>query len=105
MIPDPDIAREVTAPVSGVVTAVSISTDALNNAAEPCVVISSSERMQVKIAIPEEYLRRIEIGQRVLVSGNALAKEKLCLAPSAKSMRPPISRYPAHCPGRWWTRS
>lgn len=75
LIPDPDIAREVTAPVSGVVTAVSISTDALNNAAEPCVVISSSEKMQVKIAIPEEYLRQVEVGQRVLVSGNALTKE------------------------------
>ncbi len=75
LVPEPDIAREVTAPVSGVVTAVSISTDTLNDAAEPCVVISSSEKMQVKIAIPEEYLRQVAVGQPVIVSGNALAKE------------------------------
>lgn len=73
-IPDADIQREIVAPGSGVVTAVNVSADTLNSAGKPCVVISSSDRIQVQISIPEEYLRQVKVGQPVYISGNALEK-------------------------------
>ena len=65
------IQKEVTAPVTGVLTALNIKTGTLSDSAKPCAVISSSESLQIKVAVREKDLKSIAIGQSVQVSGTA----------------------------------
>ena len=68
------IQKEVTAPVTGVLTALNIKTGTLSDSAKPCAVISSSESLQIKVAVREKDLKGIAIGQSVQVSGTAFSK-------------------------------
>ena len=61
----------VTAPVSGVVSAVSaVSGDVLSSDA-PCMVLSEGDGVQVAVTVRESALPRIAVGQEVAVSGVA----------------------------------
>lgn len=67
--------KEVTAPVNGVVTTLNVTEGALADASKPCAVISSSDTLQVKIAIHERDVKKVQLGQKVSVSGTAFSKE------------------------------
>ena len=74
MVPDGTVHKELTAPVSGIVTALNVSSGELTDAGKPCVVISSSEALQVKIAINEKNIRNLSLGQSASISGTAFTK-------------------------------
>ena len=74
-IPDGAIKKEITAPVNGVLTVLNVESGELADASKPCAVISSSDELQVKVAIHEKDIKSIAIGQKVQVSGTAFRKD------------------------------
>ncbi len=70
-----NVNAEVTAPISGVLTALNVSEGRMTDVTKPCAVIASNERLQVSITIKESHLRDIAVGQEVMVSGVAFAKQ------------------------------
>jgi multidrug efflux pump subunit AcrA (membrane-fusion protein) len=69
------ITKTVTAPVSGTVSSLNVAEGELVSADTPCVVISSSDVLKVTVAIDENYLKNVQIGQTVFVSGTAFSKD------------------------------
>lgn len=83
------IQKEVTAPVTGVLTALNVKAGALSDSSKPCAVISSSENLQIKVAVREQDLKSIAVGQPVLVSGTAFSAASypgtlIYISPSAR---------------------
>ncbi|MDD3833762.1 MAG: efflux RND transporter periplasmic adaptor subunit [Oscillospiraceae bacterium] len=71
LVPDEQIVKEIVAPISGEVSSINISSGETVSTDSPCAVISSSDALQVKIAIQESRLKNIKVGQKVTVSGTA----------------------------------
>ncbi len=67
--------QTVTAPESGVVSAVCAVSGAMLATDTPCVVLSGGDGVNVAIAVREQALPRIALGQSVAVSGVAFDKE------------------------------
>lgn len=67
---------QVTAPVSGVVASISVRAGEIMDHTQPCATIASGEGMQIAVAIRERHLPRVQIGQRVIVTGVAFSKEE-----------------------------
>ena len=74
-VPDDAINKEITAPVNGVLTALNVQSGELADSSKPCAVISSSDELQVKVAIHEKDIKRVAVGQKVQVSGTAFQKD------------------------------
>ncbi len=68
------VEEEITAPVSGVVTALDVENGGLIDASQPCVEISPASSLQVKVAIHERDLKNVKVGQTVKVTGVAFEK-------------------------------
>ena len=66
----------VTAPVSGVVASVSVRAGEIVDHTQPCATIASGEGMEIAVAIRERHLPRVQIGQKVIVTGVAFSKEQ-----------------------------
>ncbi len=75
LVPEQQIVKSVSAPVDGVIRSLNVAEGEAVDTETPCVVISSSDALQVKITIPEGKLKEVEVGQSVLVSGVAFQKE------------------------------
>ncbi len=72
-----DIAdTQVTAPVSGIVTSLSVRAGEITDHTQPCATIASGEGMQIAVAIRERFLPQVQIGQKVIVTGVAFSKEE-----------------------------
>ncbi len=67
---------QVTAPVSGVVSGLSVSEGQVASNLEPCAVISSGNTVHIAVVVRERYVSRIALGQEVEISGVAFAKER-----------------------------
>lgn len=74
-VPDGEVRREITAPVSGVVTTLSAAEGEMTDSSKPCAVISPSDTLQVSVAIHERDIRDVQVGQTVKVSGVAFEKK------------------------------
>lgn len=74
-IADEAIAKEVTATVSGVVSTLNVTPGSLTDTSKPCAVIASSDTRRVKIAVREQDLQKVAIGQRVTVTGSGFRKD------------------------------
>ena len=66
----------VKSPVSGVVASVSVCPGEIVDYTQPCATIASGEGMEIAVAIRERYLPRVQIGQKVIVTGVAFSKEQ-----------------------------
>lgn len=75
LVPDDTITQEVTAPVSGTLTSFTVSQGQEVSSQQACAVISSGETLQVAVAIAENQLRQVQVGQTVTVSGSAFAQD------------------------------
>ena len=80
----------VTAPASGVISAVSAVSGEMLSSDTPCMVLSEGDGVQVSVAIRENTLSRVTVGQEVTVSGVAFDKASYKgyiseIAPSARS--------------------
>lgn len=71
-----DVQRELTAPVSGVITSVGVQSGKMTDTSRPCVVIASQTKLQVKVQVRESQLRRVRVGQPVYVRGDAFSQER-----------------------------
>lgn len=74
-VPDGEVRREVTAPVSGVITTLNAAEGEMTDSGKPCVVISPDDTLQVSVAIHERDIRDVQVGQSVKVSGVAFEKK------------------------------
>ena len=70
-----EYSTEVTAPVSGVITALDAEEGAALDENHACAVITSGEGLQIKISIPENKLKNIAAGQTASISGAAFAED------------------------------
>lgn len=82
--------QTVTAPDSGVVSAVCAMSGATLTTDSPCVILSGGDGVSVAIAVREQALPRIAVGQAVAISGVAFDKDiyrgEICdIASSARS--------------------
>lgn len=75
MVPDEQIVKTVKAPVSGEVKSINVSAGSTLDSDSPCAVIASSDALQVKVAINENYIKNIQIGQPAVVSGTAFSAD------------------------------
>lgn len=73
-LPDLEVGGEITAPVNGVVTTLNVSQGQPTDSKKPCAVISSSDELQVRVAIHEKYIKRVAVGQTATISGTAFLK-------------------------------
>ncbi len=73
-IDDEMITKEVTATTSGVLSSLNVTPGSLADTSKPCAVIASSDRMQVKIAVREQDLQKVAIGQSVTITGSGFRK-------------------------------
>lgn len=74
---DPDdivIDTKITAPISGVIATLNVEEGAAVSVSKPCVVISSSETLQVTVEIGERDIKNIRVGQLARISGAAFSK-------------------------------
>lgn len=69
------VSGELTAPVTGVVTTLNVKAGEATNAKKPCVVITASDTVQVRVAIAESKLRDVQVGQKVRIHGSAFQKD------------------------------
>lgn len=67
---------QVTAPISGVVSSISVKAGEIMDHTKPCAKIAAGAGKQIAVAIRERHLPRIEIGQKVIVTGVAFSKEQ-----------------------------
>lgn len=72
---DITIDTTITAPISGVIETLNVEEGAAVSVSKPCVVISSSEALQVTVEIGERDIRNICVGQPARISGAAFTKE------------------------------
>lgn len=70
------IKKEVTAPASGIIRSLNVSTGETVSTDKPCAVISSSDALQVKITVREDDIKKVKIGQDVSISGSAFTKSE-----------------------------
>ena len=68
------ITKEVTATASGVISSLNVTSGSLADTSKPCAVIASSDQMQVKIAVREQDLQKVAIGQSVTITGSGFRK-------------------------------
>lgn len=71
-----EVRRELTAPEDGVVLAVNAAEGKMTDASRPCVVIASLSRLQLNVSVRESLLRRVAVGQRVHIRGDAFTAEE-----------------------------
>lgn len=71
-----DVQREMLSPVDGVVVGVGVSTGGTTDISRPCVVIASLEQLQLTVQVRESQLRRVQVGQRVHITGDAFSRER-----------------------------
>lgn len=76
LVTDNNIKKEITAPVSGKIRSINVSSGKTVSNESPCAVISSSDTLQVKVAIQESKLKNIKIGQSAKISGIAFDKDE-----------------------------
>lgn len=83
----------VTAPSSGVVSAVGAASGDVLATDAPCVVLSEGDGVTIAIALKEKVLPRMQVGQEVTVSGVAFDKKeyKAVLSKMATSARTRMS--------------
>lgn len=67
---------QVVAPVSGVVTSLSVRAGEITDHTQPCATIASGEGMQIAVTVRERFLPQVQIGQKVIVTGVAFSKEQ-----------------------------
>ncbi len=67
---------QVVAPVSGVVTSLSVRAGEITDYTQPCATIASGEGMQIAVTVRERFLPQVQIGQKVIVTGVAFSKEQ-----------------------------
>lgn len=70
---DPD--ESVTAPVSGVVTEISVKKGQTMDSSAPCAVIAPGENLQIAATIREKYLQQVAVGQKAEITGVGFARE------------------------------
>jgi len=70
-----EYSSEITAPISGVISALDAEDGAVLDENHACVVITAGEGLQIKISIPETKLKSITMGQTASISGAAFAEE------------------------------
>ena len=73
-IADDMITKEVTATASGIVSTLNVVSGSLTETSKPCAVIASSDMLRVKIAVREQDLQKVAIGQKVTVTGAGFRK-------------------------------
>ncbi len=88
-IPTDRIKKEVIAPVGGVIATLNVEQGKLTDSAKPCAVISSTDGLLVKIAIHENNIKNVKVGQPAVVSGSAFRRaqytgELSYISPSAR---------------------
>ena len=65
---------EITAPVSGVVSALNVREGETADYTRPCAVITSGNKRQIAVTVREQYLPLVKVGQAVTVTGVAFSK-------------------------------
>ena len=73
-ITDDLITKEVTATASGIISTLNVVSGSLTDTSKPCAVIASSDMLRVKIAVREQDLQKVAIGQRVTITGSGFRK-------------------------------
>lgn len=89
LVPEQQIQKTITAPISGVVRTLNVAEGEAVDSETPCAVISSGNALQVKVTIHENNLKDIAVGQIATVSGTAFSKKGYAgtvsyIAPSAR---------------------
>lgn len=67
--------QEVVSPIDGVAATVNVRAGETVDYTAPCAVITTGNGRQISVAIREQYLPLVKVGQTVTVSGVAFAKE------------------------------
>ena len=70
------INQKVTAPVSGKVSTINVAEGEAIDSDTPCAVISSSDTLQVKVAIYEDSIKNVKVGQTAVVTGQAFQNDR-----------------------------
>ena len=65
---------EIAAPVSGILVSVNAAAGEYLDAGEPVAVLAPTDSLQVRVAIREKDLPRLQVGQRVHVRGDGFEK-------------------------------
>lgn len=65
-----EIPDEITAPITGVVTAINVSSGGLTGKAGTVATISDLTKLQVKVSINENQIDSVKAGQKVTITGN-----------------------------------
>lgn len=64
---------EIVAPMSGMVTAVSVEKGSMVSPTNPCFVISKVDELEIKVSVSEYDISKVAIGQEVEIETDALA--------------------------------
>ncbi len=64
----------MTATASGIISTLNVVSGSLTDTSKPCAVIASSDMLRVKIAVREQDLQKVAIGQRVTITGSGFRK-------------------------------
>lgn len=67
---------KVTAPVSGVVSSIRVRAGEITDHTQPCATIASGGGMEIAVAIRERHLPKVQLGQKVIVTGVAFSKKE-----------------------------
>lgn len=62
-------------PITGVITAVNIKQGTLTNAAQPVIIISDIDSLQIKVDVEEYYISKIREGQEVEITAEAFEEK------------------------------
>lgn len=68
------LAKEVVAPVSGVISAVNVTAGGAVDPTAACAVIAAGEGIQIAAVIREKYLQQVAVGQTVEITGVGFEK-------------------------------
>ncbi|MBO5929404.1 MAG: efflux RND transporter periplasmic adaptor subunit [Clostridia bacterium] len=68
------LAKEVVAPIDGVVTALNVRAGETTDYTVPCAVIASGNVRQIAVSVKEQFLPLVQEGQSVAVTGVAFSK-------------------------------
>ncbi len=66
----------ITAPMTGRVTQMYLKSGDTAQKDSVCAVMEESEPVQIRLSIPERSIRRVSVGQRVVISGVGFQKEQ-----------------------------
>ena len=67
--------KEITAPLNGVVTSLSLVEGSPVDAAKACAVIAGTDHLQVALQVPESKLNDVWVGQTAKVQGDGFKKD------------------------------